>query len=354
MTELMKDILQEPEALSRSMARICGPGKSALERAAQVINESDHLYITGIGSSWHAGMAVLSFFHAGGRAVDLVEASELDSATEIPRDSAVIVLSRSGRSIEIVRVLSKLKRAGARVIAITNSPDSPLAQAADITLNVEAPFDHFVSVTMYSAIALVGSLLASVALGTWSDLLMRLLGESLMASRPALDLWVQQIRRSFWFKRDAPTYFLARGGSLASCHEARLLWEEAAKAPATAMTTGGFRHGPQEIIVEGFRFGLWIDGDRKRDQDLAVAADIRKLGGKVLLIGQDLPENAGDLVLLLPKIPSAWQFLVDIFPIQLAAEHLSHIRAADCDSFRICSYIVEDEHGLIREPMPNS
>jgi glucosamine--fructose-6-phosphate aminotransferase (isomerizing) len=354
MTELMKDILQQPEALSGSMARICGPGKSALEKAAQIVNEAEHLYITGMGSSWHAGMSVLSFFHSKGRAADLVEASEFDYSTQIAKDSAVIVLSRSGKSIEIVRLLSQARRAGARVIAITNTPESPLAQTAEITLNVQAPFDHFVSVTMYSALALAGGLLACTALGTWEDALIRLLDESLMASRPALDRWIQQIRLSSWFKREAPAYFLARGGSLASCHEARLLWEEAAKAPATAMTTGGFRHGPQEIIVDGLCFGLWIDSDRKRDQDLAVAADIRKLGGKVLLIGQDLTEDASDLVFRLPKIPSPWQFLIDIFPIQLAAEHLSHIRGVDCDSFRICSYIVEDEHGLIREPMRNS
>jgi glutamine---fructose-6-phosphate transaminase (isomerizing) len=353
MTELMKDILHEPDALSASMARICGPGKSTLEKAGQIINEAEHLYITGIGSSWHAGMAVLSFFRSSGRVADLVEASEFDYSTQIAKNSAVIVLSRSGRSIEIVHLLSQMRSAGAPVIAITNTPESPLAQAAEVTLNTEAPFDHFVSVTMYSAVALVGGLLASTALGIWDDALIKLLDESLTASRSALDHWVQQIRQSSWFKRDGPAYFLARGGSLASCHEARLLWEEAAKAPATAMTTGGFRHGPQEIIVDGLCFGLWIDSDRKRDQDLAVAADIRKLGGKVLLIGQDLPEDAGDLVFRLPKIPSAWQFLIDIFPIQLAAEHLSHIRGVDCDSFRICSYIVEDEHGLIREPTRN-
>jgi len=354
MTELMKDILKEPEVLSGSMARFCGQERKALQKAAQIINEAERLYITGIGSSWHAGMAVLSFFHASGRATDLVEASEFDYSTQIVAGSTVIVLSRSGRSIEIIHLLGKFRRAGARVIAITNTPDSPLAQAAEVTLDAQAPFDHFVSVSMYSVLALIGGLLATTALGTWDDALNKSLHESLMASRSALDGWVQQIRRSSWFSREAPTYFLARGGSLASCHEARLLWEEAAKAPATAMTTGGFRHGPQEIIVDGFCFGLWIDADRKRDQDLAVAADIRKLGGKVLLIGQDLPQDAGDLVFALPEIPAIWQFLIDIFPIQLAAEQLSHIRGVDCDSFHICSYIVEDEHGLIREPMPNS
>src|SRR5262245_5494088 len=81
-------------------------------------------------------------------------------------------------------------------------------------------------------------------------------------------------------------------------------------------------------------------------------ADIRKLGSEVMLVGQNVTPDVADLVFSLPEIPSLWQFLIDIIPAQLAAEYLSHIRGVDCDSFRICSYIVEDEYGLIREPIP--
>jgi len=246
--------------------------------------------------------------------------------------------------------LSKTKQAGARIIGITNTPESPLASSADITLNPGASFDHFVSVTMYSALALVGGLLAAAVLNNLDESLSASLFESLSTVQPVLNAWSQRVTESHWLQRDMSTYFLARGTSLASCHEARLLWEEAAKAPATALTTGGFRHGPQEMIAEGMRFGLWIDNERLRGQDLAVAADLHKLGAKVMLIGQDLPDSVGDLVFSLPKIPGVWQFLIDIMPVQLAAERLSHIRGVDCDSFRICSYIVESEYGLIADP----
>jgi glucosamine--fructose-6-phosphate aminotransferase (isomerizing) len=125
-----------------------------------------------------------------------------------------------------------------------------------------------------------------------------------------------------------------------------LLWEEAAKQPATALTSGGFRHGPQEIVREGLSIGLWIDAERMRSQDLELARDLREHGARVLLIGQELEESAADCVLCLPAIPAQWQFLIDIFPIQVAAERLAAIRGVDPDSFRLCSYIVEDEGGL--------
>jgi fructoselysine-6-P-deglycase FrlB-like protein len=113
------------------------------------------------------------------------------------------------------------------------------------------------------------------------------------------------------------------------------------------MGTGSFRHGPQEMIAKDFRFGMWIDGAQMREQDLAVARDLRKLGASVLLIGQNLPDDAADLVFQLPAIPSEWQFLIDIIPAQLAAERLSRLSGVDCDSFRLCSFVVEDEYGLL-------
>jgi hypothetical protein len=66
-----------------------------------------------------------------------------------------------------------------------------------------------------------------------------------------------------------------------------------------------------------------------------------------MLIGQKLSAEDGDLVFVLPEIRPEWQFLIDIFPAQLAVERLSHLRGVDCDSLRVCSYVVETENGII-------
>lgn len=340
----MKDILAHPAELTRILARTTG--SAALRSAVEVFNASDHIYITGIGSSWHAGMAVQSIFDSAGRPCRLVDASELLSFVRLPANTAILVLSRSGRSYEIVRLVAKAKQAHAKIIGITNSPDSPLARCADAALLLGARFDHLVSVTMYSGVALAGALLASAAVGALDDSLTECLRQALSASGSAMEVWSRRIEDSSWLAQDGPTYFLARAGSLASCHEARLLWEEAAKSPATAMSTGGFRHGSQEVIQDGMRIGLWLDADTLREEDLALARDARRSGAKLLVIGQDLPPNSGDLVVDLPAIPGSWQFLVDIIPAQIAAEHLARLRKVDCDSFRLCPYVIETGSGL--------
>ena len=76
---------------------------------------------------------------------------------------------------------------------------------------------------------------------------------------------------------------------------------------------------------------------------------LTQLGAFVTVIGQRIPEDSGNLVLQLPDIPADWQFLIDIIPAQLAAEHLARLSGVDPDSFRYGSYIVESEYGLIQE-----
>ena len=112
------------------------------------------------------------------------------------------------------------------------------------------------------------------------------------------------------------------------------------------MTIGAFRHGPQEIVERGVRLGIWIDDRDTREQDLALVEDIRHLGGIVMVIGQKLPEEVGELVLELPDVPSDFQYIIDVIPAQLAAEHFAACQSIDPDSFRVCSYVVETEHGL--------
>lgn len=68
-----------------------------------------------------------------------------------------------------------------------------------------------------------------------------------------------------------------------------------------------------------------------------------------MLVGQNVPEDSAGLALQLPAIPWEWQFLVDVIRGQLAAERLARLAGVDPDSFRICSYIVESEYGLLPE-----
>lgn len=214
---------------------------------------------------------------------------------------------------------------------------------------VPTELDHAISVNTYSTLAATAGILASSVVGSWNSTLGISLSRAVEETAAAIPTWQTQIGDTPWLAPGAVYYFLARGSSLGTCQEARLLWEEGVKSPATALGTSTFRHGPQEMVARDARFGMWIDGEHMRPQDLAVARDLRKLRASVMLIGRDLPQDAGDLVFQVPAMPLGWQFLIDIIPAQLAAERLARLSRVDSDSFRYCSFIVEDEYGLLHE-----
>jgi glutamine---fructose-6-phosphate transaminase (isomerizing) len=355
-TRFLQDIIRQREEMPRAIHYLMGPGQGALQQASSLLRAAHDVIITGIGASWHAGLSAGHLFSLSGRPVYLQEAGELLHFTVIPRGSVIIAISRTGRSIEIVQLLAKAKASGATVIGITNCADSPLARESALAIVVPAMLDHGISVNTYSTLLIAASALASSVTSDFGSVAAPLLQAAREAGQ-CLDLWQEQLEESRWLESGPPYYFLARGGSLGTCHEARLLWEEGVKMPATAMSTSGFRHGPQETVREGMRFCLWIDQAQMREQDLSVAHDLRELGASVMLIGENLAPDAGDLVCQLPTSPANWQFVIDVLPIQLAAERLSRLAGVDCDSFRICSYVVEDEHGLLgkkAEASPNA
>ncbi|HEV2197603.1 MAG TPA: SIS domain-containing protein [Candidatus Acidoferrum sp.] len=349
-THFLRDILRQPEELRRTVEHLAGPtgaGRGALEAATAAVRGARHVYLTGIGSSWHAALNVSMLFHQRAYPVYLHDAAELLAFAAFPKDSAMIIISRSGKSTEIVQLAAKARKAGVTIIGITNVPEGMLAKAAHHSIVVPIQLDHAISVNTYTTLALAAGLLANSVTGLPNSTVTASLSRSFAEVGRAIPRWQEQVAASPWLAPHKTTYFLARGSSLGSAYETRLMWEEGVKTPATAMGTGSFRHGPQEIITKEMRFGIWMDGAQMREQDLALARDLRKLGARVMLIGQKVPEDAGDLVFQLPAIPAGWQFLIDIIPAQLVAERLAGLSGVDCDTFRLASYVVDDEGGLL-------
>ena len=346
MTKALNDILRQPKELQTLSERLLANGGSILREAADLLKPSSPILVVGIGSSYNAALAIACRLQSAGLVAIACDASELLHYAVIPEEANVILLSRSGRSVEIVLLLDRLERAQCRTLAITNTPESPLGIAATCTIDLAAGFDHNVSFTMYTALVLAGGLLAAHMANEALEPLGAALVSGLHANAHRIPTWRHRLANTDWTTPDAYYYFLARGPSVASCNETRLLWEEAAKAPATALTTGGFRHGPQECISGNVRVGLWLDPNVLNNADRRLVADLKAEGVSVMCIGTELDDIDANLVLEVEPMPAGWQFLVDILPAQLAAEHLAALRGEDPDEFRHCPYIIEAEAGL--------
>src|ERR1700730_13639116 len=194
MTHFLQDILRQPLELQRAIDYLCGAGHRRLAEAAEAVRTARHVYLTGIGSSWHAALTAAPLFSLGGRPAYVQDASELVQFATIPSDDAVIiVISRTGRSVEIVHLLAKARECGAIVIGVTNSEDGPLAQEAEIPIVVAARLDHGISVNTYSTLAAATGALASATVGSFDDALANLLSHGIAETDRFLAVWQEQI-----------------------------------------------------------------------------------------------------------------------------------------------------------------
>jgi len=91
MTHFLRDILRQPTELQRTIDFLMGVGRPSLNAAAEVIRGARHVYLTGIGSSWHAALGAAPLFYLGACPVYVQETAELLQFATLPPDSVVIV-----------------------------------------------------------------------------------------------------------------------------------------------------------------------------------------------------------------------------------------------------------------------
>src|SRR5467141_2704213 len=206
MTHFLRDILRQPKELLLTIDFLLGVGRPVLDAATGAIRGARHVYLTGIGSSWHAALCAGTLFNLGASPVYLYDAAELLEFAEFPRDAVVIVISRSGRSVEIVKLLAKVRERRATVIAITNSADGLLAQGAQIPITIPIELDHAISVNTYSTLAAAAVILASATVGTWSTSLAAMLSASFAKTGAAISGWLAQFADKTWFAPGGVTY----------------------------------------------------------------------------------------------------------------------------------------------------
>jgi 6-phospho-3-hexuloisomerase len=127
MKESLEYILREMrEALSRV-------DQEAVEQAIQAFCHADKIFIYGVGRSGLVGQAFAVRLVQIGFDVHFV--GDMTTPFVDARDLVVIV-SNTGETMSAVQTANIVRRVGAKVIAVTASPNSKLGNAANIILEV--------------------------------------------------------------------------------------------------------------------------------------------------------------------------------------------------------------------------
>ncbi len=138
LTEIARKTIQaNVKALEDTLAVL---DLGAVNRAATVLLGARRVDIYGAGGGAIAALDLqYKLVRLGIRAVPHTDAEmQVVSATLLTPADVAVAISHSGESQDVARALAVAGRAGARTIAITNHPGSPLATAAQISLHTAA------------------------------------------------------------------------------------------------------------------------------------------------------------------------------------------------------------------------
>jgi glucosamine--fructose-6-phosphate aminotransferase (isomerizing) len=350
---LALDIHNQPESLARVFEQHSGAGRTQLQQAAAVLRASTRVVITAIGASLNAAIPLDSLLASRGIGSCAVEAGELLHYRSQVCDAhtAVVVVSRSGESIEIAMLLEAL---GGRVpiIGVTCEPGSTLAGRADIMLWVGSLPDEMVAIQSYTGTLLTLHMLGRAAVDELDACCRD--AEALLSVFPD---WTaaQLAAASGWdpfLEQEPSLYLLARGPSLATAQEGALLFGEIAKTPVVAMSVASFRHGPIEVVDGRFRGLVFAPRGRTRDLNIALARDVLHFGGSVRLLGPVDGDGEGLPWINTPPCPELLAPLVEVVPLQVAAMRLAELKGTVVGSFRYITQVTRDERAMRPPPLP--
>ena len=132
----LRTISIESESITALEKRIDG----TFSRACEILLQSrGRIVVTGVGKSGHIANKIASTLASTGSPAFFMHAGEASHGDlgMLTNNDAVIAISGSGSTEEIISLLPLIKRMGAPLIAITGNPLSRLAKAADANLDVK-------------------------------------------------------------------------------------------------------------------------------------------------------------------------------------------------------------------------
>lgn len=348
------DIMREeidmiPTLISKQLEELA----DTLSRLARTLHTEgvEHLYLSGCGDSAFAGSATALAFqkhtgiHAQGvHALDLARYR----VRYLPRQSAVLCVSFSGKVGRTIEAAKQARRFGHRVVALTGEPTSPLAQEATDILTLSVPtLGYSPGTSTYLAIlaALLqlalawgevrGNTVAKAKELLWRvpELAKRTLSET---NDPAWQL-AQRVVKHNWLT------FLGAGPNLATARFGAAKLFEGPQKLGVSTNIEEWAH--EEYFISGVNTPVMLiapDG-AAFDRANEILSELRFIGADATFISDKQPMVQPTAFLpLAPGLPEEFSPLLAALPLSLFAFHLS--RASGQQQFAFASPEAAREH----------
>jgi len=304
---LLEEIYEQPAALRRLIDAEMEP----MTRLAQALHARDFRYvvIAARGTSDNAARYAQYLIGATlGMPVALATPSlHTRYGVHLRFDGALVIgISQSGASPDICAVVSDARRSGAPTIAITNHPESPLAQAAEFVVPIHAGIERSIAATktytaQLAALAMLTLSLANDAAGLAT---LATIPDAMEATL-ALDERMREIAGE----------------------------KELTRVVAEPYSAADFQHGPIALVHENIPIVLIATQGAVADDLAALALRLRNLGAHLTAISDvSIILEAADRPASLPaSVEERFAPMTAVIAGQLLAFHLTHARGLDPD-----------------------
>jgi glutamine---fructose-6-phosphate transaminase (isomerizing) len=339
--EYLGDILDQPRALEDTLETL--HTSKALSDLAQRLGRGkfQRVVLTGMGSSFHAlhplNLQLISY----GFTAIMVETSELIhyKARFFDPKTLIVAVSQSGHSAEMVR-LAEVNRKRSAVIAVTNTPESPLVKHATAALLSQAGQEFSVSCKTYVTALMVLKWLGD----TLGERDLRKSRRELSNAAPEvaayLAAWKAYVKSTAERLDGIRHLFLVgRGASLAAVGTGALIVKESDHFHAEGMSSAAFRHGPFEMLSEDTFVVVFSGDDKTRDLNHRLLADIQQGGGHAELVG----ESSRIEGFRIPDQGSSIRPILEILPVQMITLALAARAGREPGKFELATKVTTTE-----------
>ena len=258
---MLKEIMEQPRVLYETYTGILSARE--VDEAVELLNRASYVYVTGAGTSYHAGL-VFSYFMsklAKKPSIPFIASEYTVYAQQASQDSILVAISQSGETIDTLQAVRAFKQRGARIVAVSNVIGSTIPRESDITVYTRAGPEIGVAATKTFLTQVLVLTAIAAKLGETEGVIdssqaKNILGELSRAGKVAehaINTTVRIIDKLVPELKSAKSmYILSRGIGVPLAYEGALKVKEVSYIHAEAYPAGESKHGPIALVEPGF------------------------------------------------------------------------------------------------------
>jgi len=289
----LREIFSQPQSWSACLAKL--ESSTDLRAAHQLARPGAEWIFVGCGTSYYLAQAAASSFNHLKLPARAVPGSDLlmypSLTLQAGRDYIPVVISRSGRTSEAVRVAQMLeKKLNIRTIAITCASGQPLEPACSVTLKFfDADEQSTVMTRSFTSMLMGLQYLAATVAG--EDVFRRGLTELPAQVEPLLRDIPQRLRLFVESRSFSDFVFLAQGPLFGIASECMLKVTESSGSYAQVFHSLEFRHGPKSIAGPDTLITFLLS-ETSYEAEVELLEEMKALGAATMVIANRVEERA--------------------------------------------------------------